>query len=171
MEWDGKIQAASLTCQVSGRRIRPGECFWSALSAQLDGTFHRHDFCTDVWSSTDRTPFISWWRQYAPSADTHHKRVRLDAGVLRRLFVDLKDIPRRPEQCLCYVVALCLVRARCFTLHARPHGANAAELVLEDRHDHSKWRLRDPHMDDFDIIRVQRILHDIISIGPIEDTG
>lgn len=170
MDWDGKIQAATLSCHASGQRIAPGEDFWSGLVAQADGSFVRQDYGLAAWPTIDRSVFISWWRQRAPAAADTSRRVRLDTEVLRKLFSDLRDIPRRPEQCLCYVAALCLVRAKAFTLHARPRG-NEAELVLEDRHDHSRWLLHDPRMDDQDIARVQQNLVDIISVGPSPSAG
>lgn len=164
MDWEGKIQAATLTCAASGRGLAPGEVFYSGLVANPDGSFARRDFSEECWEEADQAAFLSWWRQRVPQPQENRRQVRLDVGVLRRLFTDLREVPRRSEQCLCYVVALCLVRARAFRLHALPAGQEA-ELVLEDRHDRSRWRLRDPGMTETDIAHVQQALIDIITVG------
>ncbi|MCK6487007.1 MAG: hypothetical protein L6R48_01480 [Planctomycetes bacterium] len=164
MDWDGKISASTLTCAASGRALAPGEVFFSGLVANPDTTFARRDFSEECWETADRAGFVSWWRQRVPKPQENRRQVKLDIGVLRKLFVDLRDIPRRPEQCLCYVVALCLVRARAFRLDAHPEGTRA-ELVLEDKEDHARWRLGDPGMTEADIARVQQALLSIITVG------
>jgi hypothetical protein len=164
VEWDGKIQAATLQCAASGRTLAPGEVFYSGLVANPDGSFARRDFSEECWDDADHAPFLSWWRQRVPRPQENRRQVRLDVAVLRRLFTDLREVPRRNEQCLCYVVALCLVRARSFRLDAQPLDGGA-ELVLEDRQDRSRWRLRDPGMTDDDIARVQQALINIITVG------
>jgi hypothetical protein len=170
MEWDGKIQAPTFTCAVTGRTLSPGEVFWSALVPAADGLFARRDVAMDQWDGQDRSSFISWWRQRVPQPDVHRQRLKLDDRLLRKLFHDLRDSRERSQQCLCFVVALCLVRSRAFKLDTRSDKAGRTEFIVEDKSDRSRWLIRDPGMSDADQGAVQASLLDIIGLGdPLPD--
>jgi hypothetical protein len=162
MEWDGKVQSATFTCAVSGRTLAPGEVFWSALVLVDGGVFSRRDVADEVWDTQDRSPFISWWKQRVPLPDPHRQRLKLDEHLLRTLFHDLRESRVRAQQCLCFVVALCLVRARAFRMSAQTGDNETVELVVEDKSDKRRWLLRDPGMTTEDQERVQQALLTII---------
>jgi hypothetical protein len=165
MEWDGKIQAPNFTCAVTGRVLVPGEVFWSALVPAQDGLFARRDMALDQWDGQDRSQFISWWRQRVPVPDKARQRLKLDEHLLRKLFHDLKDSRERRQQCLCFVVALCLVRARACKLETRLDRQGTTEFIIEDKSDRSRWLIRDPGMTPQDEAAVQQSLLDLIGLG------
>ena len=164
MEWDGKVANASFTCSISARVLAPGEVFFSGLV--LDGAaFARRDFAPEVWTTQDPATFLSWWRQRVPVPDPKRRQVRLDKDLLLKLFVDLRNARERPSQCLCYVIALCLVRAKAFALVAVAEDNGEAWLQLDHKADGVRLRLRDPRMSPAEQEQVQNSLLNIIGVG------
>lgn len=145
MDWEGKIVASHLTCSVSGRRLTPGEVFFSALVLQ-DGVFQRRDFSGEVWPTQEQSTFLSWWRQKVPQAGQERKAFKLNAATLAQIFANLKDARTRSSQCLAYVVALALVRARKLQfIEVRDEGGHQM-LLVQDRAANVVHRIRDPRL-------------------------
>lgn len=145
MEWEGKIVSAPLQCSISGVRLQPGEAFFSGLTIQ-DGLFSRAVFSAAAWESLDRSPFVSWWRQKVPAVDGGRQRLRLDADSLEQLFVNLRESRSRPEQCLAYVVALALVRAKRLVYQTIAPDDGGSVLIAQDKKRDLVLRIRDPQM-------------------------
>jgi hypothetical protein len=164
MEWDGKVANASFACSATGRVLAPGEVFFSGLVTDGPG-FARRDFAPEAWTSQDPASFLSWWRQRVPEPDPKRRQVRLDKDLLLKLFTDLRNARERPSQCLCYVIALCLVRAKAFGLVSVAEEGGQPWLYLDHKADGVRLRVRDPRMDAAEQEAVQRSLMDIIGIG------
>ena len=164
MEWDGKVANARFTCSISARALAAGEVFFSGLV--LEGTaFVRRDFASEAWAVQDPASFLSWWRQRVPVPDPKRRQVRLDKDLLLKLFTDLRGARDRPAQCLCYVIALCLVRAKAFALAAVAEEQGEAWLQLDHKADGVRLRLRDPRMTASEQEQVQQSLLNIIGMG------
>ncbi len=164
MEWDGKVASARFACGVSGRALGPGEVFFSGLVADGAG-FARRDFASEAWVSQDQATFLSWWRQRVPVPDPKRRQVKLDKDLLLKLFTDMRNSRERSAQCLCYVIALCLVRAKAFSLVQVSEEGGDAWLHLEHKADGVRLRLRDPRMNTDEQEHVQRSLLEIIGLG------
>lgn len=145
MEWEGKIVTASLLCSVSGHKLEPGDLFFSGLGL-FEGQFTRVVFSPDIWETQEKERFVSWWRQRVPPADGKQKRLRLDADSLEQLFVNLRESRSRIEQCLAYVVALALVRAKRLRYQTVVKDVAGSWLLAEDRKRDMVLRIRDPQM-------------------------
>ena len=145
MDWEGKIVAPRLACCSSGRVLAPGEWCHSALLLE-EGGFVRRDFSAEAWEVEDQERFLSWWRTRVPVAGNERKAFRLNAETLGQIFANLKDSRSRAQQCLAYVVALALVRARKLQFITIERGPNDAVLVLGDRLKELRYRVRDPQM-------------------------
>jgi hypothetical protein len=145
MEWDGKITAPDLVCSVTGRRLLPGEAFFSGL-VLANGGFSRAVFSAEAWPVQDHDLFVSWWRQRVPEASKDGRTLRLDADSLDQLFANLRESRTRTEQCLAYVVALALVRAKKLTFQTIATVDGVAWMVAEDRKRGIAHRIRDPGM-------------------------
>ncbi len=159
MEWEGKVAASTLTCTITGRPLAPGETIWSALV--LEGTnFRRQDIALEAWMQADQTKFLSWWRHIVPVPDPKKRTVRLDADLLAKLFEDLKGSRERPQQCLCFVIALCLVRSKAWRLESAGDG----HLIVEHKADRVRLRIRDPGMAPAEQEQVQAALLNIIGV-------
>jgi hypothetical protein len=164
MEWDGKVAGASFSCAVSGRTLVPGEVFFSGLVAAGAG-FARRDFAPESWTAQDPAAFLSWWRQRVPEPDPRRRQVKLDKDLLLKLFTDLRGARDRSTQCLCYVIALCLVRAKAFALAKVSEEDGQPWLYLDHKADGIRLRLRDPRLTADEQAAVQQQLLDIIGLG------
>ena len=159
MEWDGKIAGPSLICRATGRTLLPGETVWSGLVVE-GGDFRRLDYSDEAWIGLDRSTLLTWWRHTVPVPDPRRRSVRLDGPLLAKLLEDLKGSRERPQQCLCFVIALCLVRAKAWRLESADDG----HLVIEQKADRVRIRVRDPGMAVDEQERVQAALLDIIGV-------
>jgi hypothetical protein len=145
MDWEGKIATSQLSCAASGRALAVGEAFYSGLVID-GGQFVRRDFAAESWPAQDRAAMISWWRQRVPSPEQDRRAFRLNAESLAQIFANLKDARARIPQCLAYVVALALVRARKLHFLGVEPAADGTVLVIEDRRRQLVHRVRDPAM-------------------------
>jgi hypothetical protein len=145
MDWEGKIVASHLTCSTNGRHLLPGDVFFSAL-VMKDGQFQRLDFSPEAWATQDQHTFLSWWRQKVPQAGNERKAFKLNAATLAQIFANLKDARTRSQQCLAYVVALALVRARKLQFIEVRNDQNQQVLVVQDRAAGVVHRIRDPQL-------------------------
>lgn len=145
MDWEGKVVASQLHCTASGRTLAVGELFFSGLTI-ADGQFTRQDFSAEAWENQDKQRFLSWWRQRVPEPDQTRRAFKLNAETLAQIFANLKDSRSRIQQCLAYVVALGLVRARKLHFVEVTKNDDLSLLVIEDRHRGVIHRLRDPGM-------------------------
>jgi hypothetical protein len=145
MEWEGKIVSPSWVCSATGRKLVPGECFFSGL-VLTEGQFTRVVFCAETWEAQNKEGFISWWRQRVPVDDGKNQRLKLDADSLDQLFVNLRESRSRPTQCLAYVVALALVRAKRLAYQEVVRDDCGSWLIAIDRKRDLVHRIRDPMM-------------------------
>lgn len=168
MDWEGKIVATHLTCSVSGRTLQSGEVFFSALVVK-EGLFQRLDFSTEAWATQDQTGFLSWWRQKVPQPGNERKAFKLNAATLAQIFANLKDARTRSQQCLAYVVALALVRARKLHFLEVLSEGDHQVLLVQDRSAGVVHRIRDPRLGQDEEAHVLHNLLELTSGG--DDAG
>ena len=170
MDWEGKIVTSHLTCSATGRVLEPGEIFFSALVVK-DGLFQRLDFCATAWTTLDQATFMSWWRQKVPQPGNERKPFKLNAATLGQIFANLKDARTRSQQCLAYVVALALVRARKLQfIEVRTEGDHQV-LLVQDRGAGVVHRIRDPRLGADEEAHVLHNLLELTSGGDIDSAG
>jgi hypothetical protein len=145
MDWEGKIGSSHLTCSVSGRRLNAGEIFYSAL-VFTEALFKRIDFSAEVWDTLPHDDYLSWWRQKIPEQHKERKIFTLNAATLAQIFTNLKDTKLRSQQCLAYVVALALVRARKLAFIYIETIGDEQFLVVQNRAAQVIHRIRDPRL-------------------------
>ncbi len=168
MDWEGKIVASHLTCSANGRTLQPAEVFFSALVVK-DGLFQRLDFSPEAWPTQDQATFLSWWRQKVPQPGNERKPFKLNAATLAQIFLNLKDARTRSQQCLAYVVALALVRARKLQfLEVRTDGDHQV-LLVQDRAAGVVHRIRDPKLGQDEEAHVLHNLLELTSGGEDAD--
>jgi hypothetical protein len=167
MDWEGKIGTAQLTCSVMGRVLAPGESFYSALVIN-EREFKRLDFSEDAWTAQDQNNFISWWKQKAPENDKEHKSFKLNAATLAQIFTNLKDARTRSQQCLAYVVALALVRARKLQYIDIQTVGEDQFILVQNRSAGVVHRIRDPRLAPDEEAHV---LHNLLALTSGEDNS
>ncbi len=166
MDWEGKISTPQLTCSVANRPLAPGEIFFSALVVQ-EREFKRLDFCADAWAELDHNHFISWWRQRAPQPGNERKPFKLNAATLAQIFTNLKNARTRSQQCLAYVVALALVRARKLHFLEVTNVGEEQFLLVQNKAEGVIHRIRDPQLGSDEEAHV---LHNLLELTTDGDT-
>lgn len=162
-EWDGKVGARQGRCATSGAEFRPGDAVISALLLGPQG-FHRQDYAEAAWASAPREQVVSWWRHVVPDLQDR-PRLKLDRPALLAMFRDLSQAADRPRRCFCYVVALCLVRAKAFRLQAVEQDAHGPLIICEERGAGVRHRVRDPRMSPEEEASMQAQLAQVVG-GP-----
>ena len=161
MDWDGKVSTTHFVCSDSARQLVPGETFFSGLLPGGELGFARVDIAAERWDGYDKSLLVSWWRQKVPQPGQERKLFRLNLDTLQQIFANLREAGSREQQCLAYVVALALVRARRLRLLQVANTDGRSTLVIEERDHRTTWRLHDPELSEQD---QQRVLDNLLSI-------
>lgn len=106
-----EVARASRSCAATGRELRDGERFFSALvpaGAQLE----RRDYSPEGWTGPPAEA-LAWWQATMPSRSARRARLAPN-DVLLELFEELAARPEVQDQR--YVLALLLVRRRVLRL-------------------------------------------------------
>lgn len=106
---DYQIQPISRQCSLTGRDLRPGEAFFTALLDE-GGRFVRKDYSREAWQGPPPGAF-SHWMGRVPARDAD-RRPPIDDGLLLDCLQRLEgqDDPSRIS--FRYVVALLLMRRK-----------------------------------------------------------
>jgi hypothetical protein len=104
-----QIQPNTRRCAITGRELRPGERFFTALREE-GGQFLRHDYSVEAWQAPPPGA-IGFWSGRVPDAN-ESKKPRFDDDLLLECFERLEgqDEPSRIN--FRYVVALLLMRRK-----------------------------------------------------------
>jgi hypothetical protein len=106
---DYQIQPHTRRCAVTGRDLKPGEKFYTALLEE-GGKFLRQDYSSEAWQGPPPGAF-SFWSGKVPAAE-ESRRPRIDDDLLMDCFQRLQgqDEPGRVN--FRYVIALLLMRRK-----------------------------------------------------------
>jgi hypothetical protein len=124
---DYQIQANSRRCAATGRELRPGEKFFSAL-LDVDGKFIRQDFSSEAWQGPPPGAFSFWTGRVPAQEET--RRPRIDDELLFDCFQRLEGQTEPEKVNFRYVVALLLMRRKRFKFEeARKDGGQESLLL------------------------------------------
>jgi len=104
-----QIQPNSRRCTVTGRELRPTECFFTAL-VEADGQFVRQDYSAEAWHGPPPGAFSFWSGRVPKEGETHKPRV--DDDMLLECFERLENQTEPRKLSFRYVVALLLMRRK-----------------------------------------------------------
>ena len=108
---DYQIQANTRRCAVTGRELRPGERYFTAL-LDVDGRLIRQDYSNEAWQGPPPEAF-SFWTGRIP-AQEESRRPRIDDDLLFDCFQRLEGQTESDKINFRYVVALLLMRRKRF---------------------------------------------------------
>ena len=135
---DYQIQPNTRRCAVTGRELRPGDRYFTALLEEGE-TFLRQDFSAEAWLGPPPAAF-SFWTGRVPTANEPTKP-RFDDDLLEECFQRLSptaaaeepgETSVAPEKVnFRYVVALLLIRRKRFRFERTlvEHGVEKLEIV------------------------------------------
>jgi hypothetical protein len=164
IEWQDKVERATLRCVASDRPISPGDEMVSVLSL-VDGHFKRQDYHVDAWNDDLATSSVSWWRHRRPQAKGGDDKAKIvGPAALRHMFDDLKDRYDRPSQCFAYLLALLLMRRKkLHYLSVEINDDGSSYLLIEDKKLSTVFRIREPQMTESEQTRVEADLEQIFT--------
>jgi len=120
---DYQIQPPSRRCAATGRELKPGDRFFTALLGEAD-RFERQDFAPEAWPGPPSGSF-GFWTGRMP-AEQAVARPRFDDDALEDCFHRLADETEPGKVNFRYVVALLLIRRK----RLRLERAGAEERLL-----------------------------------------
>jgi len=106
-----QIQPNTRRCAATGRELRPGEKFYTALLEE-GGRFLRKDYGNDAWQGPPPGAF-SFWSGRVPAADGD-RRQGIDKDMLAECFQRLEGEAEPAKVNFRFVVALLLMRRKRF---------------------------------------------------------
>ncbi len=152
---DYQIQGSTRRCLRTGREIRPGEKYYSALVDQ-SGSFSRQDFCIDGWKQGGPPPgAIGHWLGRLPAAD-RPRRQPIDDDLLVECLARLEGEADPARVSFRYVVALLLMRRKRLRLEeTRAADGGGEVMVLRDAKGGKRHEVTDPRLADAELEAVQ----------------
>jgi len=122
---DYEIGRCTRHCAVSGRELKPGEEFYSALVDQGAGS-SRMDYAREVWEGPPPGA-VGWWKSHIPDPNSQ-KLTWAPNDVMLDFFDELAEQPDRQD--VRYVLALLLVRRRVMRLEESQTDTEHGEVIV-----------------------------------------
>lgn len=149
---DYVIQPHTRRCWATGRELKPGERFFTALLDQGQG-WERKDFAPEAWQGPPPGTFSYWTGKVPPSQD--HQRPRIDDDVLEDCFHRLADELEPSKVNFRYVAALLLMRRKRLKLEQTAMLEGQEQLTLICPRTGAKYYLVNPQLSEDAISEVQ----------------
>jgi hypothetical protein len=132
-------------CAVSGRELRTGEAFYSALLDEA-GQFLRKDFAADSWKEPPPGS-IAWWSGRIPESGKVAKPT-INDSLLVDCFEHLSATGDPARQNFRYVVALLLMRRKRYKFEDAKKQEGRETLILRDIKSGVIHEVLDPQLSD-----------------------
>lgn len=123
---DYEIHAGSRTCHETGRKIAPGEEYYSALVPEA-GELLRRDYSLEAWQGPPEGA-AAHWKTRVPESDRADRLVWASAPAMIEFFESISDDPAQAD--LRYVAALLLVRRRTLRLESTRRDEKGREMLF-----------------------------------------
>lgn len=147
-------------CATSGRELRAGEDFHSAIF-ETPGGLERKDYAAECWSGPPEGAICSFRTRISPAP--RQQGVRIDENALLALFLSLADTGPGLRDNLRFVLTLMLMRKR-LAKYERTVGGVASEVweirLMRDRTLH---QVVNPQLDEAQIEEVTRELNSVLA--------
>ncbi len=150
---DYHIQPNSRVCAASGRELKPGERYFSALLDE-GGKFTRKDYAKEAWTGPPEGTFSFWTGKVPTPSET--TKPRFDDDVLEDCFHRLEGQLEASQLNFRYVVALLLIRRKRFRFESTVTVAPGEEqIALTSVKTGEKYQIPNPHLSDAQMAQVQ----------------
>ena len=149
---DYQIQPNTRRCAVTGRELRPGERFFTAL---LEDGSHlvRKDYCLEAWQGPPAGAF-SFWGGKVPTGDGPRKP-RFDDDLLVDCFGRLEGATDPAKVSFRYVVALLLMRRKRFKFEEAKILGDREVLCLQCQRTGARFEVVNPRLSDDQMLAAQ----------------
>jgi hypothetical protein len=122
---DFEIQRFTRHCAATGRELKPGESFYSALVSK-GAQVERQDFAVESWTGPPEGT-LGWWKSQVPTPSA--QKVHLAPNdVMLELLEQWEAVPTRHDSR--YVLSLLLVRRRVLRLEETETDDTGTEVSV-----------------------------------------
>lgn len=122
---DFEVQRFTRHCAATGRELKPGESFYSALVAQ-GAQVERRDYAVESWTGPPEGA-LGWWRSQVPVPSAQKVQLAPNQVMLDLLEKWEADPDRHDSR---YVLSLLLVRRRVLRLEDSETDASGNEVSV-----------------------------------------
>jgi hypothetical protein len=147
-----QIQPNTRLCAITGRELRPGERFFTALREQ-GGQFLRQDYSAEAWQGPPPGTF-SFWSGRVPTANETRKP-RFDDELLVECFERLEGQEEPGRVNFRYVVALLLMRRKRLRFEEANTQGEHEMLTLRCSRTGTKYQVVNPRLTEEQMLAVQ----------------
>jgi hypothetical protein len=147
-----QIQPNTRRCAITGRELRPGEPYFTAL-LEAGGQFVRQDYCKEAWVGPPQGAF-SFWSGRVP-ANNEPARPKVDDDLLMECFERLEGQTEPRRMSFRYVVALLLMRRKRLKFEEAKSEAEHEVLVLRCSRTGTKHDVVNPGLTEDEMTAVQ----------------
>jgi hypothetical protein len=147
-----QIQPNSRRCAATGRELRPGEKFYTALLEEGDRLL-RKDYSSEGWQGPPHGAFGFWsGRVPAPEGD---RRPRIDDDLLVECFQRLENDAEQAKVSFRYVAALLLMRRKRFKFEEARTEQGLEVLTLRCARTGARHEVVNPRLNEEQMAAVQ----------------
>lgn len=147
-----QIQPITRRCTVTGRELRPGERYYTALVE--DGSqFLRRDYSQEAWQGPPDGTFSFWTGKVPPPQDAH--KPRFDDDLLEECFHRLDGQTDAGRINFRYVVALLLIRRRRYKLEQNVATDGVEQMVVKCLKTGEKYYVVNPRLTEAEMLDAQ----------------
>jgi hypothetical protein len=147
-----QIQPNTRRCAITGRELRPGETYYTAL-LEAGGQFVRQDYSAEAWTGLPHDAF-SFWSGRVPS-DTEPSRPKVDDDLLLECFERLEGETEPRRVSFRYIVALLLMRRKRLKFEEAKTESDHEVLLLRCARTGTKHQVVNPGMTEDEMAAVQ----------------
>jgi hypothetical protein len=149
---DYQIQPNTRRCAITGRELRPGERYYTAL-VETDGKFVRQDYSAEAWMGPPAGAF-SFWAGHVPP-DQADKKPRFDDDLLVECFERLEGQNEPGRVSFRYVVALLLMRRKRFKFEEARAQGDGEVLTVRCTRTGARYEVYNPGLTEAEMTAVQ----------------
>jgi hypothetical protein len=147
-----QIQPNTRRCTATGRDLRPGEQFFSALLEE-GSQFLRQDYSAEGWQGPPPGAF-GFWTGKVPADDQQHKP-RFDDDLLEDCFLRLEGQTEPGRVNFRYVVALLLMRRKRFKFEQAVTSQGMEKMCLRCLRTGERHEVVNPRLNPEEMAQVQ----------------
>src|SRR5438105_1867909 len=149
---DYQIQPNTRRCASTGRELRPGERYFTAL-VEANGQFVRQDYSAEAWPGPPPGAF-SFWSGRVP-AEHEPRKPRFDDDLLVECFERLEGQAEPGRVSFRYVVALLLMRRKRLKFEEARTEAEREIMVLRCTRTGTSHQVINPGLTQDEMMAVQ----------------
>jgi hypothetical protein len=147
-----QIQPNTRRCAATGRELRPGERYFTAL-VDSAGQFIRQDYSAEAWQGPPAGAF-SFWSGRVPT-DQDNRKPHFDDDMLVECFERLEGQKEPNRLSFRYVVALLLMRRKRFRFEEARTQGESEVLVVKCARTGAKYEVLNPGMTQDEMMAAQ----------------